>query len=187
MTYCSHQPKARGGHGAGKNKEKCALGVHFPYELLDIFIGSWCAMMVPHAREEELAPKLNEEVPEGARYLKAALDHPYYNGDVDKLIMEVDKDFKFRGKDLNQRVTFQRRVKALKLLLDNTGDRGMQIPADLWDARRIDRPPPQAWSKEQAEVLGTVRNGVAVDDANVNVHARMLLVTGKPGSGRALF
>jgi hypothetical protein len=179
-----YQAKARGGHGAGKNKEKCALGVHFPYEMLDIFIGAWCAMTVPHGSEEELAPDLAADVPEGARYLKAALDHPHFAGDVDKLIKNIQKDLKLRGKTDNQRFTFESRIRALKMLLDNTGDKGLRLPGSIWDARRLDRLPPRVWSDEQAAILDAVRRGVAVDDANVNVHSRMLLITGKPGAGK---
>jgi hypothetical protein len=179
-----HDPKRRGGHGVGKNKEKCALGVHFAYELLDIFIGQWCATMVPHSAEEELAPKAGDDTPMGARYLKAALDHRHYAGDATKLLNEIVPDLELRGLGANRVQTFKARIKALKLLLDNTGDKGLKIPANIWDARRIDQMPARLWSPEQAAVLDTVRKGVAVDDANVNAHSRMLLVTGKPGSGK---
>ncbi|CAE8643932.1 unnamed protein product, partial [Polarella glacialis] len=167
--------------GSAKIK-KCALGIKFPYEMLDNFIGSWCAMTIPHSSEEELAPCM--DAPYGARYLKTALDHPHYSGNVTHLIEDIDQDLKLRGKNLSQRINFQRRVQALKLLLDNTGDRGMQIPANIWDASRVHRAPPQHWSDQQAKVLEAVRKGVAVDDANVNVHSRTLLVTGKPGAGK---
>ncbi|CAE8634707.1 unnamed protein product [Polarella glacialis] len=179
-----YQAKARGGHGAGKNKEKCALGVHFPYELLDNFIGAWCAMMAPHVSEAELMPKEDDDTPAGARYLKVALDHPHYGGDVEELLKEIVPDLILRGLSRNRIRTFKARIRALKLLLDNTGSKGMQIPASLWDARRIKQLPARSWSPEQKAMLEVVREGVAVDDANLNAHTRMLLVTGKPGVGK---
>jgi nucleoside-triphosphatase THEP1 len=44
--------------------------------------------------------------------------------------------------------------------------------------------PPRIWSDEQAEMLKVVREGVVVEDANVDKHKRTLLVTGKPGAGK---
>lgn len=67
--------KRRGG-GAVAKKGRCAPGIHFPYELLGIFIGAWCAMMVPHVSEEVLLPV--RVVPVGAQFL--ALLHPHYGG-----------------------------------------------------------------------------------------------------------
>ena len=61
--------KKRGGHGAGKHKAKCALGVRFPFEGLDIFIGAWCATMIQHLSEDEFAPDANDAIPEFSRYL----------------------------------------------------------------------------------------------------------------------
>ena len=153
-------------------------------EQLDIFLGAWCATMVPHLQEEEFTPREDPEIPLGARYLKAALDHTYYNGDVEKLRREIDADLFLRGLDMNRRKTFACRIVAYKVLLDNTGRNGLQIPANLWDARRIPAQTAKAWSPQQREVIETVRKGVAVDDANVDVHSRMILVTGQPGAGK---
>ena len=44
----------RGQRGRGSNKELCAVGVQFPFELLDIYIGAWCSTFVPHRRESDL-------------------------------------------------------------------------------------------------------------------------------------
>ena len=38
----------QGGRGRGSKKRSCAVSVRFSFELLDIFIGQWCAMFVPH-------------------------------------------------------------------------------------------------------------------------------------------
>lgn len=40
-------------HGRGSHKERLALGVNFPWELLDVFVGCWCLMFVPHRSESE--------------------------------------------------------------------------------------------------------------------------------------
>ena len=37
--------------------------MHFHYELLDIFIGGWCAATMPRTTEEEFAPDDAEEAP----------------------------------------------------------------------------------------------------------------------------
>eukprot|EP00972_Heterocapsa_arctica_P048488 7146940-Heterocapsa_arctica.AAC.1 len=62
----------------------------FPFERLDIFLGAWCAMFVPHRNESEfvLSAEDAERVPAGTLFLKAALRHPYFNGDVDQLLKE---------------------------------------------------------------------------------------------------
>lgn len=81
--------KRRGG-SAGAKKDHCAVGIHFPYELLGIVIGAWCAMMVPHMSEEELLPV--RVVPEGAQFLKMALVHPHYGGDLSALLEHIRVD-----------------------------------------------------------------------------------------------
>ena len=176
--------KKRGGHGVGKNKEKCALGIRFPYEGLDIFIGAWCATMVPHISEDEFAPAEDDAIPEFGKYLQTVLSHPYYKGDLTMLLDQIDADFVLRGLPGDRRKTFRSRIQAMKLLLDNTGRNGMCIPANIWNQRRIAQRPGQMWCDGQREVLGVVQKGVAVDDANVDAHSRLLLVTGKPGSGK---
>ncbi len=167
----------------GKNKEKCALGVRFPFEQLDIFIGTWCATMVPHISEDEFAPDEDEDVPQFARYLKKALAHPYYAGNLDKLLREIDDDFELRGLKEDRRTTYSR-IRAMTLLLYNTGTKGLCIPASVWDTKRLGCNPGSVWSDEQQEVLNVVAKGVTVDDANVEAHSRLLFVSGKPGAGK---
>ena len=43
-------------------------------------------MMVPHADEQEflLSDEDKVKTPEVARFLRAALQHPFYDGDIDK-------------------------------------------------------------------------------------------------------
>eukprot|EP00973_Karenia_brevis_P069305 9636660-Karenia_brevis.AAC.1 len=54
----SYELRERGKRGRGSSKEHTALGVSFPFELLDIYIGAWCAMFVPHRKEKDFL--LNE-------------------------------------------------------------------------------------------------------------------------------
>ena len=110
--------------------------------------------------------------------------HEHYAGSVDKLIDENDADFELRGLPEDRRKSFKSRIRAMKLLLDNTGAAGMCIPASIWDQRRIAQRPGMMWSDCQKEVPGIVSKGVAVDDANVDAHSRLLLVSGKPGAGK---
>ena len=72
----------------------------------------------------------------------------------------------------------------MALLLNNSGTKGMCIPASIWDTKRLGANPGKVWSDEQKEVLDIVNKGIAVDDANVDAHGRLLLVTGKPGAGK---
>ena len=132
--------KRRGGHGVGKNKEKVAVAIRFPWELLDNYIGAWCATMVPHVREHEFAPWLKDEetkrryeddVPKLARYLQAAMEHPYYNDDVQKLLDGIKTHLERRGKTHNEIVTVCRRIEGWKMVLDNTGDKGLRLPAQI--------------------------------------------------------
>lgn len=71
--------------GEGVGKERCALGIRFPFAMLDIFIGAWCAMMVPHRRQEEfmiggrdiddegkIVFKWDDRIPKGAKFTTAA-------------------------------------------------------------------------------------------------------------------
>ena len=88
--------KRSGARGVGANKDKCVLGISFPFELLDIFIGAWCTMMVPHSEEKELIPD-DDNAPEGVRFLAAALKTQRYGGDVNKFIEDILPDLILRG------------------------------------------------------------------------------------------
>ena len=179
-----YQKKKRGGHGVGMNKALCALGVKFAFEGLDIFVGQWCAMMIPHASESEFSPATGTDAPRSMGYFKSAMDHPHYNGEVEKMLAEFESDMHIRGLNDDRIKTFKSRMRAQQLLLYNTGANGMQIPVNIWEGVRDMHFGKRTWSKEQTEVIELVENGVAVDDANVDVHGRMLLVTGQPGAGK---
>jgi late competence protein required for DNA uptake (superfamily II DNA/RNA helicase) len=70
------------------------------------------------------------------------------------------------------------------LKAQNSGKKGLKIPVSIWEKSTKDRRPPSTWSTEQEAVLKAIAEGVAVEDANVSAHERMLLVTGKPGCGK---
>ena len=94
------------GKGKITQKERCAVGMSFPFELLDVYIGAWCATMVPHRRQDEfLIGNFNdagdfawdESIPDDARFTRAALRRDHYAGDVKALLEDVKRDLHIRG------------------------------------------------------------------------------------------
>ena len=175
-------------------EEKCALGIRFPFELLDIFLGAWCAMMLPHDSENELLPDSSDasDAPEGARFLMVAIA-AYQRafpkdcrGDDDKaleiLLKHVDADFVLRGVDESRRRTFNYRLRAAHLLLKACAV-GRLDPKD-WSLRRPHQMPARAWSPEQKAALDAIAAGLSSEDANDAPRDRQLLVTGGPGTGK---
>ena len=118
------------------------------------------------------------------RYLVAALAHPHFARDAGKLVDEICKDFNWRGLDTDRQYTFRQRIRALTLLLANTGQRGATIPPGLWDAQRVLPASDFQPSAEQQEVLDAVERGVAKSDANADADSRLLLVSGPPSAGQ---
>ena len=55
------------------------VGVQFPFELLDIYVGAWLSTFVPHHEEKELhlSDERKLKYPEGTRFLRAALDNAW--------------------------------------------------------------------------------------------------------------
>ena len=65
--------------GPGAKKERKGVGVKFSWELLDIFVGSWCATFVPHKNESEFTTYVGDAgTPECAAFVEAALAHQYF-------------------------------------------------------------------------------------------------------------
>jgi hypothetical protein len=204
--------KARGQRGAGSNKASCAVGISFPFELLDIYIGAFCATFVPHSSEDEflLPDSQTAKVPDGATFLQAALQHKWIRARaakqkqqqvararvhsedstkkvldqivLDWLIEWMVSDLKLRGLPRSRIRTFSARVRACALLLQAT-ERG-EIDVQAWNAKSIKTMPQRTWSPQQAEVLEAAASGVACCDANVAANSRVLLVTGGPGTGK---
>ena len=179
-------PKERGGHGAGKNKARCAVGISYPYELLDNFLGAWLAMNKWHRCEEDLARyKDDPAIPEGAKFLKAAMGEEYYDNDVEALIADTTEDFRLRGLSENRINTFKQRLRAVKLMLDACENPEDPMDPRMWSAKDIRSPPSRKWSPEQDEALDAIGAGVNIIDGNVEHHGRRtLLMTGGPGTGK---
>ena len=114
-------------------QRRTALGVSFPFELLDIYIGAWCAMFVPHRKQEELMlcvknPHLPSgfdisRVPDGTHFLQAALFIPQFKNNVNELLNATCKDLELRGLSKDRVFTFCARLRACVLLL-NAAQRG---------------------------------------------------------------
>ncbi|CAK0903536.1 unnamed protein product [Prorocentrum cordatum] len=194
--------------GRGADKSMQALAVRFPFELLDNFVGAWCAMFLPHAADSDaLRAAMSEGVPvlpakalwpaddaaAGARFLKAALVAAQDNFDNDEaanpgLLQEVVKDMVLRGLKTARIRTFVARLRACRLLIrridavEDVDARRRAVAA--WDLRKARWVEKLIWSPEQNRVLDAVKAGVEVADANVAPMSRFMLVTGGPGTGK---
>ena len=187
--------------GRGCNKD-VGVAMHFPFELLDIFIGAWAATFLPNMDERRLLPDKSRtypngydlelvrrnsfEAPEGCRHLKAVLclnefqlkpDYSDFTPDVHKLLVAIEQDLLIRGLTTDRIATFKARVHACALLLQKVYNK--KENPEAWSARRIFQPPQRDWSKEQQEVLISVADANLVRETN-----RMLHVKGGPGTGK---
>ena len=193
--------KERGTRGVGCNKETCAAGLKFAFELLDIFVGQFCASFIPHCSEDEflLSEEEAKSVPEGARFLAAALRHPWLwrqaaaerglaqaslsESQVLEFFLQLTtQDLRLRGLPRQRIRTFSARIRATHLLLRaaTTG----QVDPLAWSAQSVRALPQRRWSPQQKQVLETIAGGLAVCDANAAPNSRVLLVTGGPGTGK---
>ena len=180
-----YEIKRRAERGVGSHKERCALGIRFAFEMLDIYMGSWLAVFVPHRSEQEFLLSAEDEAktPEGARFVAAALRHPAFGGDVRRLLRPIVAELQLRGVDKNRRITFCARIRATALLLEATW-RGDIDPAS-WSAKCPVRFPDRCWSPQQQQLLAAVTAVLDEDDANeFNANARNYFVTGCPGTGK---
>lgn len=205
------EARPRGARGRGAGKERTAVGVKFPFELLDIFLGAWVSTFVPHRlKTNELGKRYNEfckdlTAPEGAQFLsmlrwnetlqKLADDKGYGRvtlykdkrpievGDVvSYVIAEATADMCLRGLVEARRKTFSFRIRAADELLQAVGRN--ELGADEWSAKSWNRRPARNWSPQQAEALKIIREGRSIADANVDPMSRFLLITGEPGAGK---
>ena len=201
--------RAKPERGVGSNKHMLALAIRFPFELLDNYVGAWCAMFIPHARfsfalsecvksgcEEISEEKLwkSKEAALGTQYLKAALNHKdgitFETKSMQQpgLLQAMVRDLTIRGIPQNRIKTFMSRMRAYKMLLDRIdSEADIQFKKDLikkWDYKRVVHLEDKIWSPQQKDVRAAVMNGVQIADANVSPHSRFLLVTGGPGTGK---
>ena len=112
-----------------KTKEQVAVGVSFAFELLDVFIGQFLAMFVPHKNEQEFIADGSERMPVNVRFLFSALQHPHFHNNVDKLLQAIDYDSKTWELAESRPITFRMRLRGGKPLWDRTGDGEEQVPA----------------------------------------------------------
>ena len=183
-SYC-YEVKLRAERGVGSRRERCALGIRFPFELLDIYIGSWLSVFVPRRSEEEvlLSDEDRARTPEGSRFVAAALRHPAFAGDVSGLLRPIVAELQMRGIDKNRRITFCARIRTTALLLEATW-RGDIDPAS-WSTKCPARLPDRHWSPQQRRLLDDVAAFLDEGDANVfDANARNYFVTGCPGTGK---
>ena len=182
--------RGRNLQGRGSNK-KCAVAMQFPYELLDIYVGSYMAVFKPGLREKEVWPS-TENVPENMAHLAAALQPANYGQPdqarawkirVHELMGEMASELTLRGLGENRVENFKHRILGCAMVLRQVvlG----QEDASLWSAANPFRAPSRTWSPQQQQVLDAVKAGTSVTDANdLEVSSRVLQVTGGPGTGK---
>ena len=184
--------KERNKAGPGRGKP-CAVGLQFPFELLDIYMGAWAAAFLSEMKEQRLVLQAPEKWPENTHHLKAVLnlqtsedaDAAPMFPDADALLGRITPDLRIRGLGDNRVQTFCARIRAGILLLGAV-ERG-ETRAEDWSMRRIyDQQPKRIWSSEQAVVLKAIKEGSSIDDANdMAVADRTLHITGEPGAGKS--
>ena len=173
--------KQRNLAGPGRGK-RCAVGIRFTFELLDIFIGQFAATFLPGALEASLIHPAPQSVPENCQHLSHILTN-YFQNDPYKLIEWVSADLRRRGLKQDRINTFADRVLSCALLL--AAVRRGQVDPVAWSARRIFARPERIWSREQQAVLDAVAAGTSVLDANeIRTAKRLLQVCGGPGTGK---
>ena len=96
-----------------------AVGVVFPFELKDIFCGTFLAMFVPHRDPGQLTcpPTLQPRLPLTAHYFWCACNHAFFEGTFDGFLTAVLADFTIRGFNLDRRYNFEAHAQAKYLLL----------------------------------------------------------------------
>ena len=176
-----YEIKQRNQAGPGRGK-RCAVGIRFTFELLDIFIGQCAATFLPGALEASLVHPAPQNVPENCQHLSHILTN-FFQNDPWRLIDWIEADLKLRGLKQDRINTFKDRVLSCALLLAAVR-RGQADPA-AWSARRIFARPERVWSPEQQAVLDAVTAGTSVLDADEHRTAnRLLQVCGGPGTGK---
>ena len=196
---------------AGPSRNKIAgVAMHFPFELLDIYLGAWAASCLPGMDEKRLLPSVPDNVelpgyedeltrrrsflaPDGAKHLKSVLcldqfqldgaDSRVYNPDITKLFRSIEPELTVRGLNGDRIATFKAKVEATNLLLLQIRD-GKEDP-EAWSARKLPGFPARQWSPEQQQVLDFVKHALRVEDAaEATRQCRLLHVSGSPGTGK---
>ena len=113
-----------------------AVGVTWPFELLDTFWGAFMAMHWPHRLETDLllSDADTTKLPPHMHFFWAAVMHARHNGHPTAVLREVMDDLHWRGLNDDRLTTFQLSFEA-KVLLVRTALAG-QLEAACW-ARRV--------------------------------------------------
>ena len=177
------------GRGAGK---VCAVAMSFPFELLDIYIGSWAAIFKKNQPEEGIWPRPAAEVPENMVHLGTLLlpqngqDVPQrraWDAKIEHLISTVETDLDVRGLGRSRVATFGHRTRACAMVLWEVLH-GLTRAED-WSANQLFRAPSRSWSPEQQQALAAIEHRTSITDANeAALSQRTLQVTGGPGTGK---
>ncbi|CAL1165870.1 unnamed protein product [Cladocopium goreaui] len=158
--------------------------MQFPFELLDIFVGSWAAVFLKNLKETDVLPEPADRVPENMAHLSALLKHAKIT-QVKNFIYRVWEDLNIRGLGESRMQTFGHRIMACARVLREVALERAD-PA-LWSANRLFEAPRRIWSPEQQLVLNAIEQGTTITDANdlaVPLEQRVLWVTGGPGTGK---
>jgi hypothetical protein len=175
------------GRGQGK---LCSVAVQFPFELLDIYIGSYVATFYRGQKEEDIWPD-KDGIPENMAHMAACLqpyqyeqeDRARWKRNVETLMNEIADELLLRGLGFNRMENFRHRFLACADVLRQV-ILGHEDPS-LWSARNLFQAPVRTWSQQQQQVLDAIQEGLNVTDANdLDVSQRVLQVTGGPGTGK---
>jgi hypothetical protein len=180
--------KPRGTFHRGVQRDLCALGMLYTFELLDIFVGQWVASRIPHWDEEDIEP--DATAPSVAAHLATALKLDRYTKVPDEtpvtaLLDDIVDDLDVRGLNKARQATFCRRVRAMALLLAKTAEPGAKIPASAWELPMPVPRPPRKWSPEQQEVMDYAEEALSRGDAGAGGHELIhAWMRGGPGCGK---
>ena len=180
--------KQRGKHA---RKTTVGVGIRFPFEGLDIYIGAFASMFIPHVDPNAFVWR-GAPVPELTQHLQGVLDFIERKFRVARpmklLVKWVLVDMENRCLTESRKTTFLYRMAALEMLLHRTLNPSPfedRIDVASWEAKRPTHLPARKLSESQAEVLEYSRPGWRRDDANNIVREKQFLVVdGGPGIGK---
>lgn len=182
------------GRGKQAKKNTVAIGIGFAWELLDIYIGQFCAMFIVHSDPNEFMPAI--EVPDGSKFLYGALHSKAVQKSCERhcsetkqqlsvfdyLLRRMLNELTLRGAKEDRKKTFEYRLQAMRLFQDHF-EKG-NIDLREWSTKKLTELPHRHWSMEQQAFLSAVQEGLSVSDANNIDPKRFLFLSGEPGSGK---
>ncbi|CAE7285846.1 Usp17le [Symbiodinium sp. KB8] len=166
--------------GPAKNKI-CCIGVKFPFELLDIYVGAWAACCLPGMTEERLLPDVPAEAWATDEVIRRRSFRAPKNCEHLKAVFLIEPELVLRGLNADRITTFKAKVEASNLLLLHIRD-GKEDPG-FWTAKNLPGLPQRTWSPEQQQVLDFVERGISITDAaSLQDSTRILQISGSPGT-----